>query len=447
MFKVDYYCIIVEMIIEEEVRSKERHLFLLNPSGKYDIIQDSEPKSRLLQKWSHVLQDTFLPQNYPESVKPEYIEYQFWDSLQALCSYLRSVLTTKSVLQGAGVGSSTATPIAAAIAWIAKDGIGMISSLTLAYFSSSSFESYSKEWRLFADFLNNVGLALDLFCSIYPELYFVLIVISSASKACCGLIAGATKARISAHFARKGYLADVNAKESTQETAVALIGLILGIWFAKLIGDDDQSVKIWFTLFLILHMYCNYRLVKVLVFNTLNPQRVYLICAASLRNGAIDSKTIASMETLFRPIHLMISGPIFAGSISDIIGGCFSNNSSFDTIRKLWNHEKFIIGLNKRNRIVISFEKHSTDQEIIKSYYLASYIWIKLTERKLKDKKEYYLQFCKFAEESKGWYDQFYQNTLAKSDWELDDASPLGVIRYHYYLSEAADQLKSFKQS
>jgi hypothetical protein len=357
-------------------------------------------------------------------------------------------LTTKSVLQGAGVGSATATPIAAAIAWIAKDGIGMLSSLMLAYFSSSSFESYSKEWRLFADFLNNVGLTLDLFCSIYPEFYFILMVISSASKACCGLIAGATKARISAHFARKGYLADVNAKESTQETAVALIGLVVGIWFAKFIGDDDQSVKIWFTLFLILHMYCNYRLVKVLVFNTLNPQRVYLICAASLRNenDQIDSKRISSMETFIRPIQLVISGPIFAGSINDIIHGCISNKLPFNVIMELWREERFIIGVNTRNRIVISFEKSATDQDVIKSYFLTCFIWIKLSDNKFQDTRVY-SEFLRLAEESKTWYHQFHQNILGKSDWEFDDASPLGFIRYHYHFSEENNQLKTIKQS
>lgn len=34
-----------------------------------------------------------------------YASYQFWDTVQALCSYLRGVLTTKALLEGSGVGS------------------------------------------------------------------------------------------------------------------------------------------------------------------------------------------------------------------------------------------------------------------------------------------------------------------------------------------------------
>lgn len=71
-----------------------------------------------------------------------------WDCIQGMSSYLRSVLTTKSVLQGAGVGSAEATPLAAALIWVFRDGIGMIGSLVFAYAYSDCFEMYTKEWRL-----------------------------------------------------------------------------------------------------------------------------------------------------------------------------------------------------------------------------------------------------------------------------------------------------------
>jgi hypothetical protein len=46
---------------------------------------------------------TFLPAGYPATVRPEYLEFQFWDSLQGMSSYLRGVLTTKSLLGTAKV--------------------------------------------------------------------------------------------------------------------------------------------------------------------------------------------------------------------------------------------------------------------------------------------------------------------------------------------------------
>ena len=42
-----------------------------------------------------------------------------------------------------------------------------------------------------------------------------------------GAGAGATRASITSHFALRGNLADVSAKENAQETAVNLVGLLL----------------------------------------------------------------------------------------------------------------------------------------------------------------------------------------------------------------------------
>ena len=44
------------------------------------------------------------PGGYPASVRPEYLRFQAYDTLQAACSYLRNILTTSAILRGAGVG-------------------------------------------------------------------------------------------------------------------------------------------------------------------------------------------------------------------------------------------------------------------------------------------------------------------------------------------------------
>lgn len=38
-------------------------------------------------------------------VAPEYAEFQAYDTIQAMCSYLRGILATQSILEGVGVGS------------------------------------------------------------------------------------------------------------------------------------------------------------------------------------------------------------------------------------------------------------------------------------------------------------------------------------------------------
>jgi hypothetical protein len=321
----------------------------------------SSCRIRLFERLSGVFRKTFLPNHYPESVRSEFFEYQVYDSLQALCSTLRSILTTQALLRGIGVGDSTASPMAAACAWIARDGFGIIGSLGFAFLFSDDFEVNVQGWRLWADTLCNIGLLANMLVSVWPQYFLLLTAISALSGAVLNITAGAAKARISAHLAREGYLADVCAKEGTQETAVNLIGMLLGMVVASVLGDfnstdnyrvamhsgsetsneninasdgdgewsassfirtagntvahllntiaawlgqedvfsDDQvsshygdgtrasgedgsSQAYAWVLFLFLtavHQWLNYRLVKCLVFDSLNPQRAFLIMA------------------------------------------------------------------------------------------------------------------------------------------------------------------------
>lgn len=244
----------------------------------------------------------FLPAGYPDSVRPEYLRYQMWDCLQGLTSYLRGCLTTQALLKGAGVGVSEASSVAAALTWVLKDGVGMASSLFVAYLCSTSFEVNTKEWRLLADFLNNIGLFLNMLVSIFPSQFLLLGCLSAICHSLCGLLAGATRARISAHFViDKGSLADVTAKESTQETAVTLAGLLLGMIFTGLVGENAVHAWSLFVLLTFVHQWANYRLVRTLVFDTLNPQRCCLLTEDLLRqciihNSNSNSKVDASVS-------------------------------------------------------------------------------------------------------------------------------------------------------
>lgn len=344
--------------------------------------------SVLLYSAYDLLKSTFLPIGYPHSVRPEYLQYQFWDSIQGISSYLRSVLTTRSVLTGIGVGSSSATPLSAALVWVLRDGMGMIGSLLCAYWYSESFEVYTKEWRLFADVLNNIGLTLDLVSSLIPSQYFfVLTSVSTLSKSCCGLIAGATKAKISAHFALSGHLSDVTVKESTQETAVALCGLVLGTILTKVIGTDDTSTWLVFLVLLCVHQLSNYLLVKVLVFDTLNPQRCYLLTKlSSTSSTAVGSlptpAEVAALENFYWPFQLSLYGPLLGASIAEALqavveaGRSSSSGAVCQSLFRLWEKEPFIVSFNMRGRVIVCLEEGCSDRNMVKAYLLACHIHI-----------------------------------------------------------------------
>lgn len=64
------------------------------------------------------LKGVFLPQGYPDSVSEDYINYQFWDTVQAFCSTISGTLTTHAILKGVGVGNDAANALSATITWV-----------------------------------------------------------------------------------------------------------------------------------------------------------------------------------------------------------------------------------------------------------------------------------------------------------------------------------------
>ena len=243
-----------------------------------------------------IFADLFLPIGYPHSTGEGYLAYQFYDSLQGICSYLRGVVSTSAVLMAAGVGDAEATAMSAAVAWAMRDGLGMIGGLLFSYLASSQFDQCVKEYRLFADVINDVGLTLDMLAP-HAGRSRVLYVTSLATvcKTMCGMAAGATKGSITHHFAIRGNMADLNAKESTQETLVSLLGMIMGIGLARYLHalekkEIDAAQLISWVIFVILtivHVWANYLGVKLLRLRTLNRERaevalkdVVVACAA-----------------------------------------------------------------------------------------------------------------------------------------------------------------------
>nr|CAD7256883.1 unnamed protein product [Timema shepardi] len=80
-----------------------------------------------------LFREVFLPQGYPDSVSDDYFHYQVWDTVQAFCSTITGTLATQAIMKGVGVGDTAATPLAASITWIMKDGTGMVGRIVFAW--------------------------------------------------------------------------------------------------------------------------------------------------------------------------------------------------------------------------------------------------------------------------------------------------------------------------
>ena len=190
-------------------------------------------------------------------------------------------MSAKAVFEAAGVGNAEATALSAALSWALRDGTGMIGGLVYSYFAGSYFDSHAKEFRLLlADVINDVALTLDMVAPYFGQDWSIWILgLSTIGKTICGITAGATKGHITQHFAKDGgNVADLTAKESTQETLVSLLGMIGGVWVAKLLDRHGQNNPFFWTWLLFgiltaIHVFANYKAVSLLKLRTLNPER------------------------------------------------------------------------------------------------------------------------------------------------------------------------------
>ena len=338
------------------------------------------------------VKSVFLPVGYPESVRPEYLRFQAFDTLQAACSYLRGVLTTSAMLRGAGVGSDAASPMAAALVWTLRDGVGMFGSLLFSYLVGAQFDVNVKEWRLFADLINDIGLTLDMLAPLAGPTGFVWVAaVGAACKTVCGMTAGATRASITAHFALANNLADVSAKENAQETAVTLVGLVAGSGLAQLLGDSEATAWLAFLVLTATHVWANWLGVGCLALDYINPQRAHLLSAAwwSMWSMAGPASTlaahqsvsesqawerlapvrIAAHERVWRPLQLWRAGPRLGVGVGALIdaGAPDGGAAQLAALLEVYGAENYLLRLDRRGVAQIALRPTASGETALKA--------------------------------------------------------------------------------
>lgn len=228
------------------------------------------------RKWSSLrtfFSEIFLPVGYPDSVSRDYTEYQIWDSIQAFASSITGTLATQSVLSGVGVGDQSASVLAATTTWILRDGMGMAGRIVFAWFQGSNLDCDSKKWRLFADLLNDAAILLELMCQHFKGYVTPVLCISSVVKSIVGVAGGATRAALTQHQARRNNMADVSAKDGSQETLVNLAAFLCSLLLLRLLAGNLWCVYILFVSLTFVHIFANYRAVSCVVMETFNQSR------------------------------------------------------------------------------------------------------------------------------------------------------------------------------
>uniref|UniRef100_A0A673NH01 RUS1 family protein C16orf58 homolog n=1 Tax=Sinocyclocheilus rhinocerous TaxID=307959 RepID=A0A673NH01_9TELE len=276
------------VIATERYGSQESWKYLLK-DGRMKRQKDALDGRLAGNSISGVFKSVFLPQGYPESVSEDYVQYQLWDTVQAFSSSLSGTLATQASLRGVGVGNQEATVAAATITWLLRDGTGIHS-----------------DWEdvlLFADILNDVAMFMEIAAPHFPPFFTLIVCIAGIFKSIVGVAGGATRAALTVHQARRNNMADISAKDGSQETLVNLAGLLVSLALIPLVTDNPLLTFILFFLFTVLHLFANYKAVRSVVMETLNEARLSIVLHQYLLHGQLLSPVEANQK---EPVFLSL---------------------------------------------------------------------------------------------------------------------------------------------
>uniref|UniRef100_A0A1Y1NEA1 Uncharacterized protein n=2 Tax=Photinus pyralis TaxID=7054 RepID=A0A1Y1NEA1_PHOPY len=317
--------------------------------------------------------EVFLPHGYPDSVSSDYLEYQVWDTIQAFCSTITGTFTTQAILKSVGVGDAEATPFAAALTWIMKDGTGMLGRIVFAWWKGNSLDADCKKWRLCADILNDGAMFLELLAPYVGHFSLQILCVTTSMKAVVGVAGGATRASITQHQAIQGNMADVSAKDGSQETCVNLIASIVGIFLLAVVTDWRWEWIVFF-LFVGVHLVANYFAVCSLNLPHLNTARLNHVLNTYLHYDTVPQPTIVNKN------ESVIIG--FGPAISDLCGFKIKLGQSVKRLPAtvtafelsflvdMYKNSKYLVVPDVKSRIMyVILEKGESVEDAIGAYF------------------------------------------------------------------------------
>lgn len=111
--------------------------------------------------------------------------------------------------------------------------------------SRSQLDIDSKKWRIRADVLNDIAMAIEILVLPHYEMHTTYILCATTSmKAIVGVAGGATRSALTQHHAIRGNLADLTSKDNSQETAVNLIASFFGLYLLTAVTSHSYVTKV-----------------------------------------------------------------------------------------------------------------------------------------------------------------------------------------------------------
>ncbi|VVC43115.1 Hypothetical protein CINCED_3A012582 [Cinara cedri] len=254
----------------------------------------------------------------------------------------------------------------------------MIGRITFAWWKGSELDTQCKKWRLRADALNDLAIFIELLLSFSWIRQYSLIVFSfsSCAKSIVGVAGGATRAALTQHQAIRENMADVSAKDGSQETCINLIAYLIGLIILPIIENHLFFIWAIYIVVTFLHLFANYKAVKSLNINVFNSARFDLTLKYYLSNDTQNQIVqkpdyINKREACFLEDEKLSSFKILLGaSVHDLLyRNAISTWDMIDHIELYKDYLYILIVDTHKNIIRVVLDKSINTENILKAYF------------------------------------------------------------------------------
>ncbi|RHY38544.1 hypothetical protein DYB30_012489 [Aphanomyces astaci] len=249
----------------------------LVPSSKPSLVES-------IRNIPLLLEDLFLPRDHATSTTPDYLPYVKYQFIASVAGTTCGVLSMQSLLFAIGLQSG-AIPMAAALNWVIKDGLGQFGGVLFA----------SLRWRMVSAFAMDAATLLEILTPLWPAYFLPLAATANIAKNISWLSSSATRAGFHYSFAQKENLADITAKAGSQSIASSIVGTAVGIAISPWLGTDTFDVALAFGLLSAVHLCSIYKSLAVVALPTLNQQRLHAVADAYWQHIDATTKTNHAM--------------------------------------------------------------------------------------------------------------------------------------------------------
>lgn len=298
----------------------------------------------------------FLPANYPHSVSASYTTYASYCFAGSIAGSAGMVLSTQALLLAVGVGAHSAAPMAAALNWVMKDGLGQLGGVIFASqlgkggfdvgywkgklakltggtkhsrgnFQTGTADSNPKRWRMVAAIALDASTLLEICTPMMgPGWFLPCASVANIGKNVGFLAASASRAAVHQSLCMGGSvslsksdqalvssdantekstnattfnnnLGDVTAKSGSQAIVASLLGTALGILLSQTFCADHGTTGI-LAGFLVLsatHQICTYKALRAVHLKSLDRHRLHICLSEYItknRNEILTNQNI-----------------------------------------------------------------------------------------------------------------------------------------------------------